>query len=89
MTSNATHGSIRGVKLSVSLPDADVAFLDTYAERKGNLSRSAVLQTAVRLLRQADLAQAYEEAFKEWEESGEAALWDATVGDGIDHDAPW
>lgn len=77
------------MKLSVSLPDADVAFLDTYAERKGNLSRSAVLQKAIRLLRTADLVKDYEDAFKEWEESGEAALWDATVGDGINHDAPW
>jgi Arc/MetJ-type ribon-helix-helix transcriptional regulator len=77
------------VKLSVSLPDADVAFLDTYAERKGNLSRSAVLQRAVRLLRTAELGPAYAEAWAEWEESGEAAVWDVTVGDGIDHDAPW
>jgi hypothetical protein len=25
----------------------------------------------------------YEEADREWEESGDAALWDGTVGDGI------
>ena len=77
------------MKLSVSLPDDDLAFLDRYAERKGNLSRSAVLQHALKLLRQADLAQAYEEAFLEWEASGEAAVWDAVVGDGIGDHAPW
>ncbi len=88
MTGDATRGSIRGVKLSVSLPDADVAFLDTYAERKGNLSRSAVLQRAIRLLRTADLGPAYAEAWAEWEESGEAALWETTIADGLNDDAP-
>ncbi len=77
------------MKLSVSLPDADVAFLDTYAERKGNLSRSAVLQQAVRLLRTAELANDYEEAFRDWEASGDAARWDTVAGDGVVHDAPW
>lgn len=88
MTEIATHGSIVGMKLSVSLPDDDVAFLDTYAERKGNLSRSAVLQRAIRLLRTADLGPAYAEAWAEWEESGEAALWEVTIADGLSDDAP-
>ena len=41
------------MKISVSLPDEDVEFLDSYAESQGYGSRSAVVHTAVRLLRSA------------------------------------
>ncbi|MGQ0850035.1 MAG: ribbon-helix-helix domain-containing protein, partial [Actinomycetota bacterium] len=39
------------MKLSVSLPDEDVEFLDQYAQTQGYESRSAVVHKAVRLLR--------------------------------------
>ena len=39
------------MKVSVSLPDEDVDFLDTYADTQGFASRSAVVHKAVRLLR--------------------------------------
>ena len=39
------------MKVSVSLPDDDVKFLDQYAKQEGYASRSAVLHRAVRLLR--------------------------------------
>jgi len=39
------------MKLSVSLPDEDVVFLDAYAAEQGFTSRSAVLHKAVRVLR--------------------------------------
>jgi Arc/MetJ-type ribon-helix-helix transcriptional regulator len=71
------------MKVSVSLPDDDVRFLDTYARSQGYASRSAALHEAVRLLRAADLGHAYEEAWQEWSESGEAAVWEASAGDGI------
>ncbi len=75
------------MKLSVSLPEEDVEFLDAYASEQGFPSRSAVLHKAVRLLRGAELGAAYEQAFAEWEESGEAATWDLTVADGLSTDA--
>jgi len=71
------------MKVSVSLPDDDVEFLDRYAAAQGLGSRSAALHRAVRLLRGAELAPAYEEAFLAWDSSEEAAEWDATVGDGL------
>lgn len=71
------------MKVSVSLPDEDVEFLDTYAEAQGLPSRSAVLHKAVRLLRGAELAPAYEDAFVSWEDSGAAADWDITSGDNV------
>jgi Arc/MetJ-type ribon-helix-helix transcriptional regulator len=70
------------MKVSVSLPNEDVEFLDAYAAREGFDSRSAVLHKAVRLLRAAELGAAYEEAWGEWDGTEDAALWDATSGDG-------
>jgi Arc/MetJ-type ribon-helix-helix transcriptional regulator len=75
------------MKLSVSLPDEDVEFLDAYASEQGFASRSAVLHMAVRLLRGSELGAAYEDAFAEWDEAGEAEAWDATAGDGLAADA--
>ncbi len=71
------------MKVSVSLPDEDVEFLDAYAQTQGLPSRSAVLHKAVRLLRGIELAPAYEDAFASWEASEEAADWDATVSDSV------
>lgn len=71
------------MKLSVSLPDEDVEFLDEYATTRGVASRSAVLHCAVRLLRAAELGPAYEEAWSDWESSGEIDLWEVTVSDGL------
>lgn len=70
------------MKLSVSLPDEDVEFLDDYAERQGISSRSAVVHRAVRLLRATQLGNAYAEAWGEWSASDEE-LWDRPVDDGL------
>ena len=71
------------MRISVSLPDADVEFLDDYAQSQGAGSRSAVVRKAVGLLRASDLTAAYEETWQEWSDSGDESLWDAAVGDGI------
>lgn len=70
------------MKVSVSLPDDDVRFLDAFAEEQGLESRSAALQRAVRLLRTAELGTAYAAAWDEWSASGDAERWDVTAGDG-------
>jgi Arc/MetJ-type ribon-helix-helix transcriptional regulator len=71
------------VKLSVSLPEDDVAFVDEYARRRGSASRSSVVHRAIELLRMAELEDAYADAFDEWERTGQAEEWDAASGDGI------
>ena len=71
------------MKASVSLPDDDVEFLDSYAQAQGLPSRSAALHKAVRLLRGAELAPAYEDAFVSWEDSEDAADWDVTADDNV------
>jgi antitoxin MazE9 len=71
------------MKVSVSLPEEDVEFLDSYAQAQGIESRSAVVHQAVRLLRAAQLGDAYEEAWAAWASSGDAAAWDSAVADGL------
>jgi len=71
------------MKLSVSLPDDDVEFLDAYAQSQGIASRSAVVHQAVRLLRANELGVAYADAWATWSADGDADLWERTVNDGM------
>ena len=76
-------GSIAGMKLSVSLPGDDVAFLDSYADAHAMASRSAVVQQAIGALRREQLPDAYRQAWEEWGVSEDAVIWNETVGDGL------
>ena len=71
------------MKVSVSLPDEDVDFLDAYASSQGFASRSAVVHKAVRLLRASELGPAYEDAWRQWATEGDAAAWEPTASDGL------
>lgn len=71
------------MKLSVSLSVRDLQVLDTYVREAGLGSRSAGVQHALRLLERDGLEQDYAAAWQEWEASGDAAAWEATVGDGL------
>jgi antitoxin MazE9 len=70
------------MKLSVSLPAEDVAFVDEYVERTGEPSRSSAIQRAIGLLRAAELEEEYASAFDEWADS-EARAWDSASADGL------
>lgn len=67
------------VKVSLSLSTNDLAFLDDQTRTGLYSSRSAVVQDAVRALREERLADAYADAFTE---SADDA-WDAASGDGL------
>ncbi|MEY9894583.1 Arc/MetJ-type ribon-helix-helix transcriptional regulator [Catenulispora sp. MAP12-49] len=69
-------------KLSISLPDDDVAFLDELDAG----SRSAAIHAAIEVARSMSLVDDYTAAYDEWVESGDAELWEAVVGDGITDD---
>jgi len=71
------------MKLSVSLPEEDVATLDEYAHTSGLTSRSAALHHAIQLLRYTDLEQDYAAAWDEWQSSGDQVLWEAAAADGL------
>ena len=71
------------MKVSVSLSEEDVAFLDSYASEQGMGSRSAAVHRAVGLLRSTQLAAAYEDAWESWDASDDAEAWDAATADGL------
>jgi Arc/MetJ-type ribon-helix-helix transcriptional regulator len=70
------------VKLSVSLSDKDVEFIDQYASDHGLESRSGVVQRAVLQLRASELGDDYAAAWDEWE-SSDREVWDSTTADGL------
>ncbi|MCA1670989.1 MAG: ribbon-helix-helix domain-containing protein [Actinobacteria bacterium] len=72
------------MKLSVSLPEDDVEFLDEYASSHGVASRSAAVQQAIALLRTHALSDSYEQAWADWEAGEDASLWEAVASDGLD-----
>jgi Arc/MetJ-type ribon-helix-helix transcriptional regulator len=74
------------MKLSLNLPDEDVAFLDAYARWQEMPSRSAVVQRAVRLLRAYELGVAYAEAWAEWADGPDADLYDVAGAQGLPQD---
>jgi Arc/MetJ-type ribon-helix-helix transcriptional regulator len=76
-------GRMMGMKVSISLPGRDVAFLDEYASIHEYSSRSAVVHQAVQALRLGELREAYGDSWAEWHESGEGASWDLVAGDGM------
>ena len=71
------------MKVSVSLPDEDIEFLDDYAASNGMASRSAAVHKAIRLLRSAGLGAAYEQAWAEWATEDDSADWETVVSDGV------
>lgn len=79
-------GSIVSMKLSVSVPDGVVEFIDRYAKHHGVETRSGVVQKALALLRATELADDYAAAWQEWSE-GDAGLWEGTVADGLNEAA--
>ena len=70
------------MKVSISLPEVEVEFLDQYATSQGIGSRSAAVHKAIRLLRASELGPAYEAAWDDWAASDDRELWDAATGDG-------
>jgi Arc/MetJ-type ribon-helix-helix transcriptional regulator len=72
------------MKISVSIPEEDVEFLDAYIRDHNAGSRSAALHEAVGLLRAAQLAGAYEDAWSSWASSDDAGAWDAALADGLE-----
>jgi hypothetical protein len=70
------------MELSISLSEQDVELLDEYAHERGLGSRSAVVQHAIRMLRNVGLEPEYAAARDEWESSGARVAWECVVGDG-------
>lgn len=70
------------MKLSVSLPEEDVEFIDRYAASRAVDSRSGVVRRALSLLRTSELGGDYTAAWEEWG-SSDGDVWEVTIADGI------
>ncbi len=70
-------------KLSVSVDSRLARFIDTYQTDHDVSTKSKVVEQALELLQNQELQRQYAEAYQEWEESGEAEVWEVTVGDGL------
>lgn len=66
------------MKISASLTEEDVEFLDKYAEEHRQ-TRSAALRRAISLLRNRDLGDQYEAAW----DADAAEQWESTAADGL------
>ena len=69
------------MKISISVPEEDVKFLDSYATSHRVASRSAAVQRAIRLLRASELTDSYAAAFSEWADDSTGDAWDAATAD--------
>lgn len=72
------------MKVSISLSEEDLAYLDAETEAGTFPSRSAVVAAAIGAYRNRDLVTAYLEAFREWDAAGEDEAWARVLGDGIE-----
>ncbi|MCV3216877.1 ribbon-helix-helix domain-containing protein [Plectonema radiosum NIES-515] len=69
-------------KISISLPQSLVKFIENYQVASGYKSRSQVISEAVELLRSRELEEAYRDASREVDSD-----WDVTVADGLTDEA--
>jgi len=72
------------MKVSISLPEKDVDFLDEYARTRRMKSRSAVVRKAVKLLQTEQLGDDYAAAWAEWAAADDSAGWERTTDHGLD-----
>ena len=70
------------MKLSISLPAEEIAFLDGYARSQGIKSRSGVILAALRQLRMSELVDDYASAWAESDDEDDR-LWDRSSSDGL------
>lgn len=69
-------------KVSISIPAVLMQFVEEYRVSRGKKSRSDVFEDALILLRERELEDAYRDASADAD-----GAWDATVADGLDHEA--
>jgi predicted transcriptional regulator len=73
------------VHLSARVDAGLARYLERYREQH-RTTRSRALEDAIKALRDRTLEHEYALALDEWERSGDAALWDSTVGDDLEGD---
>ncbi len=76
-------------KLSVSLDPIRIKFIEQYQTSHEVRTKSEVVDRALALLQHEELKLQYAAAYQEWFDSGEAEVWDAVVGDGLENEPDW
>lgn len=71
------------MKVSISLSDEDIEFVDGQAASGRYPSRSAAVQAAIRMLRDREHSDSYAAAWDEWDASGAEADWGRLAADGL------
>lgn len=78
-------GILISMKISVNIPDDEVAFVDRRVAEGHYPSRSQAMSAAIKLWRKNELEASYERAFSESDPA-----WDAVVSDGLaDEQQSW
>lgn len=73
-------------KMSVSFDASLLELMAHYRQTHQLRSRSEVVAQTLTLLRDQELETQYAAALSEWQDGGEADLWDHTVADGLQDD---
>ncbi len=71
------------MKISVSLAEDELEFIDEQTRVGRYPTRSAALRAAIGLLRDREYTDSYAAAWDEWDESGDGAAWSVASPDGI------
>jgi hypothetical protein len=72
------------MRLNLTLDNEWLKFIAKYQAENQLQSKSEVIKLALELLKQQDLQDQYKLAYEEWRDSGEEAIWEAVVGDGLE-----
>jgi antitoxin ParD1/3/4 len=73
---------MRAEKLSISIPESSLEFVERYRKKHAMKSRSHVIETAINVLRERDLVAAYRDASREYDPA-----WEVTNSDGLPDEA--
>lgn len=71
------------MKISISLRDEDVEFVNAQTQAGVFPTRSAVVHAAIRLLRDRQYIDSYAAAWDEWDAADEQHVWESATGDGL------
>jgi hypothetical protein len=76
--------------MSISIDPTLAEYVKTYQKQHNVMSKSEVIEHAIKALRRAELIGEYKQAMQEWDkDKAEAKLWDKTVADGLDLNETW
>ena len=67
-----------GMKISMNLPEDEVAFVDRQVQSGHYRSRSAAMSAALKLWRKSELESGYNDAFEAID-----PLWEESIADGL------